>query len=105
VVTEDCIGCKFATCVRVCPVDCFREGELMLVIEPSECIDCGVCAPECEAKAIFPDTVSEGKRWADMNARCAADWPAIYTASQPLATANELLNQKGKYARVMERVE
>jgi ferredoxin len=33
-------------CVEVCPVDCFYEGENMLVIHPDECIDCGVCEPE-----------------------------------------------------------
>jgi ferredoxin len=26
-------------CVDVCPVDCFYEGENMLVIHPDECID------------------------------------------------------------------
>ena len=28
----------------------------MLVIHPDECIDCGVCEPECPADAIRPDT-------------------------------------------------
>ena len=46
VVTENCIKCKFLDCVEVCPVDCFYEGENMLVIHPDECIDCGVCEPE-----------------------------------------------------------
>ena len=32
VVTEECIKCKFMDCVDVCPVDCFYEGENMLVI-------------------------------------------------------------------------
>ena len=41
VVTENCIKCKYQDCVEVCPVDCFYEGENMLVINPSECIDCG----------------------------------------------------------------
>ena len=41
VVTEACIKCKYTDCVEVCPVDCFYEGENMLVINPSECIDCG----------------------------------------------------------------
>ena len=27
----------------------------MLVINPDECIDCGVCEPECPAEAILPD--------------------------------------------------
>ena len=47
VVTEACIKCKYMDCVEVCPVDCFYEGENMLVINPDECIDCGVCEPEC----------------------------------------------------------
>ena len=51
VVTENCIRCKYMDCVEVCPVDCFYAGENMLVINPSECIDCGVCEPECPAKA------------------------------------------------------
>ena len=28
----------------------------MLVINPDECIDCGVCEPECPAEAIISDT-------------------------------------------------
>ena len=47
VVTEACIKCKYMDCVEVCPVDCFYECENMLVINPDECIDCGVCEPEC----------------------------------------------------------
>ncbi len=58
VVTDACIRCKYMDCVEVCPVDCFYEGENMLVINPSECIDCGVCEPECPAEAILPDTES-----------------------------------------------
>ena len=47
VVNESCIRRKIMDCVDVCPVDCFYEGENMLVIHPDECIDCGVCVPEC----------------------------------------------------------
>ena len=54
VVVESCIKCKFMDCVEVCPVDCFYEGENMLVIHPDECIDCGVCEPECPVEAIKP---------------------------------------------------
>ena len=46
-VNEKCIKCKLMDCVEVCPVDCFYEGKNMLVIKPDECIDCGVCEPEC----------------------------------------------------------
>ena len=65
VVTENCIKCKYMDCVEVCPVDCFYEGENMLVIHPDECIDCGVCEPECPAEAIKPDTEApaDAKSW------------------------------------------
>ena len=56
IVNESCIKCKLMDCVEVCPVDCFYEGENMLVIHPDECIDCGVCEPECPVEAIKPDT-------------------------------------------------
>ena len=55
VVTENCIKCKYTDCVDVCPVDCFYEGENMLVIHPDECIDCGACEPECPVSAIYPE--------------------------------------------------
>ena len=56
VVNYNCIRCKTMDCVEVCPVDCFYEGENMLVIDPDECIDCGVCEPECPVDAIKADT-------------------------------------------------
>ena len=55
VVTESCIKCKYTDCVDVCPVDCFREGPNMLVIDPEECIDCTLCVPECPVEAIFAE--------------------------------------------------
>ena len=55
VVDENCIKCKLMDCVEVCPVDCFYEGENMLVIHPDECIDCGACEPECPWQAIFEE--------------------------------------------------
>ena len=55
VVGKDCINCKHTTCVQVCPVDCFYEGKNILVIDPEECIDCGLCEPECPVDAIFAE--------------------------------------------------
>ena len=51
IVTDACIRCKYMDCIEVCPVDCFYEGENFLVIHPEECIDCGVCQPECPVEA------------------------------------------------------
>jgi ferredoxin len=61
----------------VCPVDCFYEGENMLVIHPDECIDCGVCEPECPAEAIKPDTEPALETWLKLNADLAKSWPNI----------------------------
>jgi ferredoxin len=61
VVTEACIKCKYTDCVEVCPVDCFYEGENMLVIHPDECIDCGVCEPECPADAKSWPNITQKK--------------------------------------------
>ena len=55
IVKDECIKCKLTDCVEVCPVDCFYEGENFLVIHPDECIDCGVCEPECPIDAIKAD--------------------------------------------------
>ncbi len=54
-INEKCIKCKYTDCVEVCPVDCFHEGDDMLVIDPDVCIDCGVCVPECPVDAISSD--------------------------------------------------
>jgi ferredoxin len=54
IVNDSCIACKYTDCVEVCPVDCFYEGENMLVIHPDECIDCGVCEPECPPTRSAP---------------------------------------------------
>lgn len=56
VITEPCIGVKDTACVAVCPVDCIYDGGEMLYINPDECIDCGLCEPECPVTAIFVDT-------------------------------------------------
>ena len=71
VVNESCIRCKTMDCVEVCPVDCFYEGENMLVIHPDECIDCGVCEPECPVDAIKPDTEQGLEKWLSLNAEFA----------------------------------
>ena len=77
IVTDNCIKCKYMDCVEVCPVDCFYEGENMLVIHPDECIDCGVCEPECPAEAIKPDTESGLDKWLEINTKYASVWPNI----------------------------
>ena len=66
-VNDKCIRCKHTDCVEVCPVDCFYEGPNMLVINPDECIDCGVCVPECPVDAIIEDNEDIGDKWYKLN--------------------------------------
>jgi ferredoxin len=90
VVTENCIKCKYTDCVEVCPVDCFYEGENMLVIHPDECIDCGVCEPECPAEAIIPDTDARAERWLELNRDYAVKWPNLTRKIDQLPEADEM---------------
>jgi ferredoxin len=83
VVTENCIRCKYMHCVDVCPVQCFYEGENMLVIHPDECINCGICEPECPSNAIVPETHPIAPTWTRHNARYSALWPNILVAKTP----------------------
>lgn len=55
VVTSPCIGTKDGACAKSCPVECFYDAGELLVINPDECIGCGLCASECPVSAIFPD--------------------------------------------------
>ena len=77
IVNDKCIKCKLTDCVEVCPVDCFYEGENMLVIKPDECIDCGVCEPECPINAIEPDTNDGTNDWVTLNTKYSEMWPNI----------------------------
>lgn len=74
IIGESCIGCVDTACVVVCPVDCIngpiyidrmgvevhsmKKEELadkQLYIDPSMCINCGACVPECPVDAIYRD--------------------------------------------------
>ena len=96
VVTDACIQCKYTDCVEVCPVDCFYEGENMLVIHPDECIDCGVCEPECPAEAIIPDTDDPDGKWVELNTKYAESWPNITTKIDALPGADDKVKEEGK---------
>ncbi|MBP0447158.1 ferredoxin family protein [Roseomonas sp. SSH11] len=98
VVTENCIRCKYMDCVEVCPVDCFYVGANMLVIHPDECIDCGVCEPECPAEAIFPDSDDRATDWAELNRTYSAQWPNMARKGEPPADAKEWDGKPGKKA-------
>ena len=99
VVTEACIKCKYTDCVEVCPVDCFYEGENMLVIHPDECIDCGVCEPECPADAIKPDTEPGLEKWLEVNTEYAKTWPNITQKKESPPDAKDFEGKEGKFEK------
>jgi len=91
VVLDSCIRCRYTDCVDVCPVDCFREGPNMLVIDPDECIDCAVCIPECPVEAIKAeeDVPSGQEQFIELNAELAKTWPSITRTKDPLPDAEQ----------------
>ena len=89
IVTESCIECKHTDCVEVCPVDCFYEGPEFLVIHPDECIDCGLCEPECPIEAIYADDeLPENQiEFIEINAKLADVYENITEAKDALPDA------------------
>ena len=98
IVNDKCIMCKYTDCVEVCPVDCFYEGENMLVIHPDECIDCALCEPECPVEAIFSeDELPEGQEeFLELNAELAEVWPNITEMKDSLPDADQWDGVEGK---------
>ena len=97
IVKDECIKCKLTDCVEVCPVDCFYEGENFLAINPDECIDCGVCEPECPIGAIVADTdenIQDKDKWLLLNKKFSAIWPNI--------TKKKTLCQNMKNLRILK---
>ena len=77
-INENCQGCKDTGCTTVCPVDCIHprkdspefEGADQLYIDPSSCIDCGLCVPICPAHATARviDATPETEKYIKINA-------------------------------------
>ena len=98
VVTDACIRCRYTSCVDVCPTEAFRKGPNMLVINPDECNDDGSCVMECPATAIYPaDELPDDKAdWVKLNRELADEWPAITSAEEPPADADDWNGVRGK---------
>ena len=105
VVTESCIRCKYTDCVDVCPVDCFREGPNMLVIDPDECIDCAVCIPECPVNAIYAeeDVPADQMNFIKLNVELsrAVGWKSITKRKAALPDADEWKDKTGKLSELV----
>jgi len=104
-VTDNCVKCKHTDCVAVCPVDCFYEGEDTLVINPDECIDCGVCVPECPVSAIVADVdLPEPDKiiWMERNTKYSQVWPNIDEQKEPLEDAELFDGMPNKWEQFVE---
>ena len=101
VVTDNCVMCKYTDCVTVCPVDCFYEGENMLVIDPEACIDCGVCVVECPAEAISPESPDLVK-WVEINREYTKKWPNITKKKDALPESKEMDGMKNKFEKFFD---
>jgi ferredoxin len=84
--------------VDVCPVDCFREGENFLVIDPDECIDCSLCVAECPANAIYAedDLPADQRQFIALNAELAKSWKPIIVKKDAPDDADDWLKVKDK---------
>lgn len=98
IVNDNCIKCKYTDCVEVCPVDCFYEGENMLVINPDECIDCGVCVPECPIEAIEPESEKMAD-WVEINRKYSQKWPMINKKIDAMKDASKYEGEKDKFKK------
>ena len=102
VVTDSCINHKHTLCVDVCPVDAFREGPDMLVIDPATCIECNACVAECPEQAIFPESaVPEAQReYIEINAVRAPELPVIRESRRQIAAAGAEAGHGARFAVV-----
>ena len=99
VVTSACVDHKYQECVAVCPVEAFREADTYLIIDPDECIDCGVCEPECPADAIKPDTEPDAAEWVEFNRKYSEQWPNITIRRDPLPDAEKMDGEPEKFEK------
>ena len=111
VITRMCRDCVDMACVEVCPVDCIvqhKDGEKsaewtnQLFIDPEECINCGVCEPECPWEAIFEDEQVPAVFAEDteINAKIVAtrdEFEVPEREDQPVPTPDQVAENKVKW--------
>src|SRR5207244_4686741 len=73
-VCQPCYDCKYTDCCVVCPVECFYQDDMLLYIDPVDCIDCEACVPECPVEAIFAEAnvPAQWTNWTQINAERSA---------------------------------
>jgi ferredoxin len=71
----------------------------MLVIKPDECIDCGVCEPECPIDAIISDIDENSNKWLELNTKYSEIWPNIIKKKDPPQDHEKFKDVKDKYEK------
>ena len=71
----------------------------MLVIKPDECIDCGVCEPECPVDAIVSDTEPGNEKWIELNTKYSEVWPNISEKKDPPSDHENFKDEKDKFKK------
>jgi len=71
----------------------------MLIINPDECIDCGVCEPECPLMDNVADTEKGMEKWLELNRDFSGQWPNITRKGEAPADADTFKDEKDKFAK------
>ena len=62
----------------------------------TECIDCGVCEPECPEDAILPDTDAEGAKWVEFNGKWSKEWAVLTEKKDPMPDHEKYSGEEGR---------
>ena len=85
--TDTCCRHRHAEIRRIARPEYGLHGLRRNRCHPDECIDCGVCEPECPVEAIKPEAGAE--KWLKLNADYAKSWPNITVKRDPPADSKE----------------
>jgi len=107
VVTDNCIQCRHTNCVDICPADAFHLGPNFIAINPQECVDCGLCLPECPEEAIQPENQLDdsNRHFLELNAELAQHWPVILQRIPPLADHEQWSRKPNKLPHLIHEAE
>ena len=68
-------------------------------IKPDECIDCGVCEPECPVDAIKADIEPGSEKWLEINKKYSEIWPNISEKKDPPSDHEKYKNEQNKFEK------
>ena len=69
----------------------------MALLITEDCVNCGVCEPECPIDAIHSDTEDGMEKWAELNRKYSEIWPVITEKKEPPSDAKDWENVDNKF--------